>query len=641
MGEHDVSTDIDEKQIRDFMKSLLRDVRALEVMIDEGLIESGVRRIGAEQEMFLVDRALRPAGLALEMLDHLKSPQFTTELAKFNLEANLLPHTFGGDCLSQMEKELKGLMDQAYQAADACGAGIVLTGILPTLRMADLGLDSMVPNARYIALNRAMLKLRGGSFQFRIKGQDELDITHDNVMLESCNTSFQVHFQVSHDEFAHFYNIAQAITGPVMAAAVNSPLLLGKSLWRETRVALFQQSVDSRSQTHQARGLRPRVHFGDSWVKESVLEIFREDIARFRVVLSTEADEDPEAVLARGEVPKLTALRLHNGTVYRWNRACYGISDGKAHLRIENRVLPSGPTMADEIANSAFYFGLMSALAEEYGPIEKSMEFADAKDNFLRASRNGLDAQFNWVKGETWTAPALILDHLLPLAREGLRASAVDSGDIDRYLGIIEERVRSRRSGAQWALESFSKMGEAVSKDRRLRSLTRGMMERQKEGSPVHTWDLATVSDSDDWRESYRIVGQFMTTDLFTVRPGDVVDLAASLMEWEHIRHVPVEDDHGQLVGLISHRSLLRMVGRGDSGDAAGSVPVQEIMKKDPVTVTPETSTGDAIALMRSRQVGCLPVVSDGHLVGILTDHDLIKVAAMLLEQNLKAGEES
>lgn len=641
MGEHDVSQDLDERQLRDFMKALLADCKALERMLEEGRFETGIRRIGAEQEMFVVDRAGRPARWAMPLLERLNRPEFTTELAQFNLECNLLPQVYGGACLSRMESELRTMLGLARDAAEAEGGAICLSGILPTLSIDDLGLDSMTPNPRYRALNDAMARLRGGAFRFRIKGLDELDATHDNVMLESCNTSFQIHFQVAPDEFARLYNLAQAITGPVLAAAVNSPVLLGKRLWKETRVALFQQSVDARSDSHQLRGLKPRVSFGSDWIENSVLEIFREDIARFRVVLATDTDEDPMAVLDRGEVPQLTSLRLHNGTVYRWNRACYGVADGVAHLRIENRVLPAGPTVLDEMANAAFFFGLMSALADEVEDVRSEMEFDWAQANFLAAARLGLKAHFKWFGGEEYSAAALILVKLLPLARKGLRVAGIDAADIDRYLGVLEERVRRQRTGAQWMLESLSAMerdAAGSSRDERMRALAQGAVERQRRGDPVHTWELARVTETSGWRESYLQVGHFMTTDLFTVRPGDVVDLAASLMDWRHIRHVPVEDDQGMLAGLVSHRAVLRLVGQGLRGKTSEHVVVSDIMKSDPVSVGPRTPTLEAIELMRKHKVGCLPVVEGRRLVGIITERDLIRVAGQLFEQYLRDG---
>jgi CBS domain-containing protein len=639
MGRHDLPSAFSEDELRAFMKAILADVNALERMLDEDRFETGIRRIGAEQEMFLLDRSGRAWNGAEQMMQGLNHKQFTYELAQFNLEANLEPQLFGGKCLSKMEAELTGLLQMARREAEAQGGGIVLSGILPTLRRSDLSIDSMVQNPRYLALNDAMARLRGGEFQFRIKGVDEFDMTHDNVMLESCNASFQVHFQVGPKEFAKLYNTAQAITAPVLAAATNSPVLLGQRLWRETRVALFQQSVDSRSAAHQLRGSRPRVSFGDGWVRDSVLEIFREDIARFRVMLASDLDEDPCTVLDRDGVPEMTALRLHNGTVYRWNRACYGISEGKPHLRIEARAFPSGPSPVDEMATAAFYFGLMASVSQEFEDVSKVMSFDDAKGNFVAAARLGLQANLTWFHGREYTAQDLIQNVLLPKAREGLQHAKVDSGDIDRYLGIIGERCSRGRTGSRWLLDSMSAMGEKGTKDQRMTALVRAMQKHQEDLDPVHTWDLADAGEFEGWQESYVLVGQFMTTDVFTVHPEDVVDLAASLMDWRHIRHVPVEDNDGQLVGLVSHRTLLRMVGQGMRGSERPPVAVKDIMITDPVVVTPSTPTLEAIEKLREHRIGSLPVVEDGRLVGIITERDLIRVAAMLFEKHLREND--
>ncbi|MFK7741222.1 MAG: glutamate-cysteine ligase family protein [Planctomycetota bacterium] len=639
MGRQDLPSEFSQEELRAFVKAILADVHAVERMLDEDRFESGIRRIGAEQEMFLLDRAGRAWNGADQMMKALDDPQFTYELAQFNLEANLKPQVFGGRCLSAMENELHGLLGKARQTAQDLGGGIVLCGILPTLRRSDLGIDSMVQNPRYLALNNAMAQLRGGEFQFRIKGVDEFDMTHDNVMLESCNASFQVHFQVGPSEFAKLYNTAQAICAPVLAASTNSPVLLGQKLWRETRVALFQQSVDSRSAAHQLRGRRPRVDFGDGWVRNSVLEIFREDIARFRVMLASDLDEDPDAVLNRGGVPLLTALRLHNGTVYRWNRPCYGISDGKAHLRIEARAFPSGPSPVDEMATAAFYFGLMAAVSHEFEDVSRVMSFDDAKGNFVAAARLGLQANLTWFHGREYTAQNLIGDVLLPMAREGLENAKLDGEDIDRYLGIIAERCQRGRTGARWLLDSMAAMSDKGTKEQQMTALVRGMQTRQEAPDPVHTWDLADSGEFERWKDSYVLVGQFMTTDLFTVHPEDVVDLAASLMDWRHIRHVPVEDNDGLLVGLVSHRTLLRLVGQGIGGKGQAPVAVKDIMKSDPVTVTPQTPTLEAIEKMRELRIGSLPVVEKGRLVGIITERDLVRVAAMLFEERLRESD--
>ena len=638
MGEHQVS-EADDAELRAFMRAILADVHALEQVIARGMIETGVRRIGAEQEMFLVDKTLSCAPVSTQVLETANDPRLTTELAKFNLEANLSPQIFGGSCLRNLENELNDVIAVARKAAAAHDAKVVLCGILPTLRKPDLVMSNMTPLPRYFALNKAMHRMRGGQdFHVLIKGKDEFELTHDNVMLEAANTSFQVHFQSDAREFARLYNLAQVVTAPVLAASVNSPVLMSKRLWSETRVALFQHSVDTRMDGQRARNSRPRVGFGDRWVDDSVLEIFREDIARFRVVLSTALDEDPMESLRNGKAPELKALRLHNGTVYRWNRACYGIVDNVPHLRIENRALPAGPSVVDEVGNAAMFFGLMSALAEEYTDIRKEMDFDDAKHNFFSAARHGLDSRLTWIDGKTHEAPDLLLERLIPAAREGLLARGIDSSDVDRYIGVVEQRVRKQMTGSQWAIQSIAQMPTNAPRDSRSRALTNAMLEHQEAGEPVYMWEPAAFDKVRYVRENYLTVGQFMTTDLFTVHPEDLVDLVASLMDWERIRHVPVEKD-GKLVGLISHRAVLRLVARGYL-DRQGTekVAVREIMRSDPITVAPSTTTLEVLQIMRDHKVSALPVVDDNKLVGIVTEHDLIAVSSRLLENYLRGA---
>jgi CBS domain-containing protein/gamma-glutamyl:cysteine ligase YbdK (ATP-grasp superfamily) len=634
MGEQNVPTDSSNKERHHaFVRALLGDVQALERMMHEGLIEEGVRRIGAEQEIFLVDPGGEPASKALEVLEAIDDPAFTTELASFNLEANLPPYEFTGGCLRQLETDLERLIDKARHGAHASGAEVFLTGILPTLQITDLGLDNMTPRARYMALNNAIRGSRGGDFHVLIKGTDELFAAHDNVMLESCNTSFQIHFQVGVDEFPRLYNLAQAITGPILAAAVNSPLLLERRLWHETRVALFQHSIDDRSRAHQMRGQTPRVSFGDHWTKD-VLDIFRDDIARFRVVIAAEVENSLE-LLDRGEIPKLRALCLHNGTVYRWNRPCYGVNDGKAHLRIENRVLPAGPTIADEVANAALYFGLMTAMADGIEDITRVMAFEDAKANFFSAARYGLNAQLTWIDGKEIAAQKLLLDDLIPLASAGLKKRGIDGNDVERCLGTLEERVKTGMTGSRWMLRSFANMTKATTAYDRCRIVTSAALARQRLGKPVHTWTLAQPEEAPDWRGSYQTVGQFMTRHLFTCQPDDPVMLSAHQMATKRIRHIPVEDGDGHLVGLVTYRSLIRLLAEGRQ-TSVPPLTVAEVMIHDPITVPPETPTLDAIALMRQHHIGCLPVVQNGRLIGILTERDLVELSGTLFEDHLK-----
>ncbi len=635
MGEHDkVRHEADPEELRLFTKALLDDLRALENMLEEGVIESGRRRFGAEQETVLVDESWRPAMVNLKILERLDDPHFTTELGRFNIEFNLDPVEAGGDCLSQIEGQLRELLAKGQTAARQEGARMLITGILPTLAQSDLGIESMTPMPRYKALNQAVGRLRGDHFHLRIKGRDELIVDHDNVMLEACTTSFQLHYQVSADEFAHYYNIAQVLAAPVLSCATNSPLLFGRQLWRETRIALFEQSVDTRGQPDSIREVAARVSFGSNWIRKSALEIFQEDLARFRVLLGGKVEENPFEVLESGGAPDLTALRVHNSTVYRWNRPCYGVSDGKPHLRIENRILPSGPSIADEVANAAFWFGLMAGGASTFGDVTKRMDFVQARENFVAAARRGMGSDLFWFDQGHVPAPELLRDQLLPLARQGLEELRVDADDADRFLAIIAARVDTQMSGSQWLVSSMDGMGDCA-KHESLTALVAATAERQAEGGPVHTWELANREEAGEEGLHFRRVDQLMTTDLFTVNQDELVDMAAYVMHWKHIRHVPVEDNQHRLVGLVSHRSLMRLVPTL-KGPGREAVPISEIMRTELQTVSPTTTTQEAFRLMRKHRVSCLPVVDDDYrLVGIITETDFMELAADLVDEFL------
>lgn len=637
MGSKDVHLAVDQEELRVFTQALLRDVRALERMLDTGLIESGIRRIGLEQEMFLVDEFHRPAPVAVEALERIEDPRVTSEIGRFNLECNSDPLLFGGDCLRRMDEEISRLIDVVRDAVNGLGARPVLTGILPTLRKSDLTLDNMVPATRYYALNEALTRLRGGPYVVYIKGTDELRLTHDSVMLESCNASFQVHFQVGPKEFPRLYNIALAVTAPVLAAAVNSPLMLGRRLWHETRIAVFQQSVDTRQTMPDVRDVSPRVSFGRKWVDESVLEIFQEDISRFKVILGREIQEDPMEAIEAGRAPALGALQLFNSTVYRWNRACYGVGDdGRAHLRIENRVLPSGPTVRDEVANAAFWYGLVSALANNGDDVRERIDFDSVRTNFVAAARLGLDAQLEWFDGESLTAQELICERLLPLAEQGLEQGDIDREDIDLYLGTIRDRVGRRMTGSRWTLGSLSAMGRKGTLEERLAALVAATYERQTSGEPVHEWEPAKLGEGGGLRSSYLRLEQYMETDILTVNEDEPIELVANLMDWHRIHHVPVEDNEHRLVGLVSHRPLLRFLASDESRRGNKSISVSDVMVRDLVTATPDMATLDAIELMRQHRISCLPVVQGDRLVGIITEHDFMRVSRVLLEEMLR-----
>jgi CBS domain-containing protein len=287
------------------------------------------------------------------------------------------------------------------------------------------------------------------------------------------------------------------------------------------------------------------------------------------------------------------------------------------------------------MANSAFLLGLLTAAPMEFPDVTRRMPFDVAKNNFYNTARYGLDSQLCWIDGKSRPAAKIILEELLPLARAGLHEAKIDTADIDRTLGVIEERVQQRKSGAAWMLASVTQMDPHAKQNVRMRTLTAAMKANQESGLPMHKWELATIPPTSDWIDNYKSVEQFMATDLFTVRPDDVLDLAASLMEWRHVRHVPVEDDSGELVGLISHRDLVRLFALGKANDK--SIAVRDIMKTELITIDVNTPTVDALNLMRDKNIGALPVVSGRKLVGLVTAYDFLTVSSKLFEERLRA----
>jgi CBS domain-containing protein len=488
----------------------------------------------------------------------------------------------------------------------------------------------MTPSPRYKALNERVTAMRNGEFRINIRGTDILSATHDNVLLEAFNTSFQLHLQVHPAEFAKVYNAMQLATGLAVATSGNSPLLLGHRLWEETRIALFRQSVDTRKDHELRRGSRPRVFFGDDWVKNSILELIRDDVARFRVVLPVDEEAPlPGEVLDKGGIPDLSALALHNGTIYRWNRPCYGVADGVPHLRIEHRPMPAGPTAVDSVANAALLYGLTMGLVEEYGDVAERLQFHDCQANFHNAASNGLRAALHWLDGRTYPADELVL-LTIPLAARGLSAMNVAAEDADRLLDLIGDRVSSGRTGSRWLLDGFNRLRTVVPQDEALQGLVQGYLKRQKAGRPVHTWEPTRLPDRDRRRHAYMKVGQIMSTDLITVQEEDTVTLAEAMMRWENIRHIPVENEDGELVGMFSITDVVQALRR--KGAEEQGLRIGEIMTREVRTVTSDTPTLDAIRIMREDGLSAMPVVAGKKLEGILTDSDFLVVAARLLE---------
>ena len=625
MGDIDVRPATDPVAVQQFAAALLDDLRALGTMLAEDRLERGVTRLGFEQEMFLVDANGRPASVAMAVLETLDDTAFTHEIGLFNLEHNVPPARLGPGTLAGLERHLGDALARVRTAAARHGADVFLGGILPSLDAGDLTVANLTPLPRYHALNDMIVELAGGTLRTLIQGHDHLQLELDSVMLEACTTSIQVHLQVDPDRLVAAYNAAQAIAGPMVAVAANSPLLLQHRLWDESRIPAFQQGVDIRDAHHRRRDGWRRVHFGDAWVQESILEIYHDQVARHRLLLIGDPGATSTAVLAGGDLPRLRALSLHNGSLYRWNRPCYGLADGVAHLRIEHRPLPAGPTILDEVANTALFVGLVEAIPEAIPDLTARLPFDDARANFTAAARYGIDAAMRWLDGTSLPARELLTDTLLPLAERGLRHAGVTMEEIDRYLGTIRGRLASGRTGARWTLEAYRALEPSHrNRNARTQAVTRLIVDRQHRGLPVHDWPDPDGTERLGPAAPCRRVADIMSTDLFTVGPDDLLDVATSVMAWKHIRHVPVEDADGQLVGLVSHRDLLAMLARTPADRPR---TVRELMRPEPRTVTPATSCADALRLLQDPEVGCLPVVERGRLIGIVTDRDFLGLA--------------
>jgi len=462
---------------------------ALAQLLDDDTFETGDAMTGLEIELNLIDADFRPAMRNAEVLANLADPLFQTELAQFNLELNAPPRSIAGRGFADYERDLTDSLHRAAERAAKAESRLVLIGMLPTLSPDDLVLANLSANERYRLLNSEIAGARGEQFQLDIRGVERLQTASDSIAPEAACTSVQFHLQVPPDRFARFWNASQAIAGVQVAIGANSPFFHGRRLWAETRIALFEQATDTRPDELKAQGVRPRVWFGERWIT-SVFDLFEENVRYFPPLLPLLDDEDPIAVLRRGGVPRLGELRLHNGTVYRWNRPVYDVMDGRPHLRVENRVLPSGPTVIDLLANAAFYFGVIRQLSEEERPIWSRLSFAEAAENFRLGARGGIEATVFWPDAGEIRVTDLVRSMLLPKAHAGLDRFGVDPGVRDRLLGIIDERCRVGRNGASWQTEAVW-AAEHCRYLRRSEALTDMLIRycaHQETNEPVHTW---------------------------------------------------------------------------------------------------------------------------------------------------------
>ncbi|OLE23400.1 MAG: glutamate--cysteine ligase [Actinobacteria bacterium 13_1_20CM_3_71_11] len=462
-----------------------RDLDVFTRMLRESTFAAEAPLTGLEIELNLVDGAGHPAMRNAHVLGEIADPQFVTELGQFNIEINVPPKRLSERGLTAFEDQVRASLNAAEAKAATIGAHLVMIGILPTLVPDHLTYDVLSANPRYALLNDQIFAARGEDIVISIDGIERLRTRCDSIAPEAACTSAQLHLQVAPEEFASYWNAAQAVAGIQVALGANAPFLFGRQLWRETRIPLFEQATDTRAEELKAQGVRPRVWFGERWIT-SIFDLFEENVRYFPALLPILEDEDPAEVLELGQAPRLPELTLHNGTIYRWNRPVYAVVDGVPHVRVENRVLPAGPTVVDIMANAAFYFGLVRYLARQDRPVWTEMSFNAAEENFHSGARYGIDALMYWPGLGTVPATELVLRRLLPMAAHGLDEWGVDPDERDRLMGVIERRCITARNGSAWQVAASVR--RSGSRADALCAMLCDYRELMHSNTPVHEW---------------------------------------------------------------------------------------------------------------------------------------------------------
>jgi gamma-glutamyl:cysteine ligase YbdK (ATP-grasp superfamily) len=498
MGDEVEARTFSRQDRQEFRRKVQRCLDALATMLANDEFSVDEPRLGMEVELNLVDDTMKPAMANAAVLEAIADPDFQTELGQFNIEINVAPKPLSASNMRFLEAGLRASLDSADARAKESGSRLAMIGMLPTLTEEHFARHWFSSNPRYELLDQQIFAARGEDIELSISGvplNDEssvetLNIICETILPEAACTSVQLHLQVAPLDFPSYWNAAQALSGVQIALSANSPFFAGKALWHESRIPMFEQATDTRPQELVNQGVRPRVWFGERWIT-SIFDLFEENSRYFPALLPVVSEEDPVQVLADGGTPKLTELRMHNGTVYRWNRPVYDTSDGGHHIRLENRVLAAGPTVVDIMADAAFYYGTVRALVDADRPVWSQMSFDAAEENVHAAARGGFDARLYWPE-VGWVGPQeLVLRRLLPLADAGLQAYGVDADVRDRYLGVIEARCLARQSGSVWQRASVAAR-EKAGDDRptALAGMLAEYLDRMHQGDPVHTWTV-------------------------------------------------------------------------------------------------------------------------------------------------------
>jgi len=493
MGTDIHKTNFAEQDFADFRDRLGENLTALRAMLADPDFGRGGGSMGAELEIYLIDDTGRPVYLNQEIQEAAGDPQLTLELNRYNLEYNLSPYAISESPFQRTENEILQKLSELRSVAASFDARVVPIGILPTLDPADFGGHCITDRKRYHALVSQLIERRGSAFRIDINGENPLQIEMADITLEGANTSFQVHHRVNPADYADTFNAVQLVSPLGLAIAANSPTLFGHALWQETRVPLFKQSIDTRIRDRYTWAEPARVNFGHGWVRRGAFELFNQTVRMNPPLLPICAEQSPAQQLAGGMMPSLSELKLHQSTVWLWNRPIYDDADG-GQLRVEMRALPAGPSAIDMVANAALMIGLVEGIKPRINDLLPALPFHMAEYNFYRAAQHGLEAKLVWPEPDQYgcieQSVADVLERYLPIAREGLLSIGVDAAESDRYLAVIERRLAARRTGASWQMDMLHQLEAGSNRREALHTMLEAYISHSADNAPISEWPL-------------------------------------------------------------------------------------------------------------------------------------------------------
>ncbi|MDN3651582.1 glutamate-cysteine ligase family protein [Thalassotalea ponticola] len=489
MGQNVPNISFSDSDYDEFQQTLYQQLDQLKAILSSAEFGQQTHKIGAELELYLIDKDANMSASNQQVLKAVDDAQFQYELNQYNVEINLSAFAIDDQPLHKLKGELQQKLTALADAAKPLGVEALPIGILPTLNHNNLSADLMTPLGRYHCLSRQLINQRGSDFHIKINGKDPLDMHLSNICAEGANTSLQIHLMTDKQRFCRVFNAAQLTLPLVTAISANSPIFLGNQLWDETRVALFKQSIDVRHNKPLIPNKPARVSYGYGWLRHSVWELFAESVALYPPIIPLRDHADTSS---SEQLPKLSELCLHMGTLWPWHRPVYD-HHGNGHMRIEFRAIASGPSVDDMIANAAFAIGLAEGIADEVDEIISVLPFKYAEYNFYRAAQYGLDAQILWPLEQKYQPQMVaitdVITKLLPIARRGLRQIGISEQEINEFLGIIELRLEIGLTGARWQRHTLDHFLKTQTKSEALQSTVKAYQHNYQSGKHLCQWE--------------------------------------------------------------------------------------------------------------------------------------------------------